>query len=65
MDHVGCRTCGYAARVVQGIRVERCPDCASGLAMISTGEARDMLRERGQILRLERAGRRPQALATS
>ncbi len=54
MDHIGCKTCGYAAKVIDGIRLERCPACASGLELISAEEAWDRLRERAQILRLER-----------
>ena len=58
MDHIGCKTCGYSAKVIQGIRIERCPDCASGLELVSAEEAWDLLRVRVHELRLEGRRRR-------
>jgi len=58
VDHIGCPSCGYAAKSIPGIRQQSCPSCASPLREMSADEAWDLLRQRIEKVRFERAAQR-------
>jgi hypothetical protein len=58
VDHIGCSSCGYAAKSIPGIRQQRCPRCANSLREMSADEAWELLRQRIQNVRFERASQR-------
>jgi hypothetical protein len=58
VDHIGCTSCGYAAKAIPGIRQDHCPRCGSTLTQMPEDEAWALLRRRVEAVRFERASER-------